>query len=73
MLCMNIIQSQRNLFQNCLSCLYRKGWIVLYQRKQIAFKILVNKYIFLFIFVYVDSEARIIPKIIFKLLQEIKD
>lgn len=73
MLCMNIIQSQPNLFYNCLSCLYRKRWIIIYQRKQIAFKVLVNEYIFLCIFVYVDSEARIIPKIVFKLLQQIKD
>ncbi len=73
MLCMNIVQSQPNLFQNCLSCLYRKGWIILYQRKQIALKVLVNKYIFIFIVVYVDSEARIITKLVFELLQEIKD
>lgn len=73
MLCMNIVQSQPNLFQNCLSCLYRKGWIILYQRKQIALKVLVNKYIFLLIVIYVDSEARIITKIVFELLQKIKD
>jgi hypothetical protein len=73
MLCMNIVQSQANLFQNCLSCLYRKDWIILYQRKQIALKVLVNKYIFIFIIVYVDSEARIITKLVFELLQEIKD
>ena len=73
MLCMNIVQSQPNLFQNCLSCLDRKGWIILYQRKQIALKVLINKYIFIFIVVYVDSEARIITKLFFELLQEIKD
>jgi len=73
MLGMNIVRSQPNLFQGCLSCLYLKGWIILYQRKQIALKILVNKYIFLFIVVYMDSEVRIITKIVFEILQEIKD
>ena len=73
MLCMNIVQSQRNLFENFLFCLYRKGRIIVYQLAQIALKVLVNKYIVLFIFIYVVSKARIITKLVFEPLQEIKD
>lgn len=68
MLCMNIVQSQRNLFQDFLPCLDRKGWVILYQLKQIALEVLVNKYVFLWIVVDVDPEARIITKLVFELV-----
>jgi hypothetical protein len=70
---MNIVQSQPNLFQNFLSCLHRKGWIIPSQVEQIGLKVLVNKYIFLFILVYVVSDSRIITKLGFEPLQEVKD
>jgi hypothetical protein len=70
---MHIIQSKRNLFQNRLSCLHRKGRIIFYQGKQIALEVLVNKYIGLSIFVDVVAEAMVIAEIVFELLQVIKD
>lgn len=39
-------QSHLNLFQNNLSCFYRKGLVILYQHKQITLKLLINKFIF---------------------------
>ena len=69
---MHIVQSQSNLFQNFLSRLYRKRWIIIHQRKQIAFEVLINKYVHLPIEVDVVSKMRVVTKLIFKLLQVIK-
>ena len=44
-----------------------------HERKQIGLEVFENKYIFLFIFVYVVSEARIITKLVFELPQVIID
>ena len=64
---------EANLFQNRLPRYERKGWVVLYQRKQISVEIFEDNHILSVNFVYVDAETRLVFEFVSELLQKLED